>query len=228
VAVKGGREWSPKVRTENLPGEGFCRRLFQYPYFTAQLLQHSLYGRSESRSLGLVSVPVALAAALLGLCLYAAFAHGAVAAGDEERLQLAVAGVAVVAAVAWLWSVAPDQTWIECNRAITYAIVLGLAIALGASHPRAPRLVADGFALVALLVSAYALGQKLLPGIRIAGVLSLDRTGMPPRLQDPLGYWNALGALIAMGIASILSVVLDVERARSFDSPARSRSWSCW
>ena len=29
-----------------------------------------------------------LAAALLGLCLYAPFAHGAAAAGDEERLQL--------------------------------------------------------------------------------------------------------------------------------------------
>ena len=31
------------------------------------------------------------------------------------------------------WSVAPDQTWIELNRAITYVIVLCLAIALGAS-----------------------------------------------------------------------------------------------
>jgi O-antigen ligase/polysaccharide polymerase Wzy-like membrane protein len=246
VAVKGGREWSPKARTENLPDGGFRRRLSQYPYFTAQLLQHSPHDRSESRSLGLVSAASALAAALLGLCLYAAFAHGAVAAGDEERLQLAIAVVAAVSAVAWLWSgtlaiaapvagwialgllaafafwsgltllwsVAPDQTWIECNRAITYVIVLGLAIGLGASHRRAPRLIADGFALVALLVSAYAVGQKLLPGIRIAGVLSLDRTGTLPRLQDPLGYWNALGAFVAMGIAIVLSVVLDVKRPR--------------
>lgn len=116
--------------------------------------------------MGLVSAPVWLAAALLAICLYAACAHGAVAAGDEERLQLAaVAVVAAVAAVAWLWSgalalrapragwialallaafafwsgvtllwsVAPDQTWIECNRALTYLIVLGLA--MGSAPP---------------------------------------------------------------------------------------------
>jgi hypothetical protein len=59
VAVKGGREWSRKARTENLPGGGFRRRLFQYPYFTAQLLQHSPYDRSENRSLGLASATVA-------------------------------------------------------------------------------------------------------------------------------------------------------------------------
>jgi hypothetical protein len=138
--------------------------------------------------LGLVSAPAVLAGALLAICLYTAFAHGAVAAGDEERLQLAVAVVAVVSTVVWLWtgalvlrapragwiaiallaafafwsgvtllwSVAPDQTWIECNRAITYLVVLGLAVGLGASHSRAPRLVADGFAIVALLVSAHA------------------------------------------------------------------------
>ncbi len=185
-----------------------------------------------------------LAGALLALCLYAAFAHGAVAAGDEERLQLAITGVAVVSAIVglwkggltlrapragwvavallaafafWsgaslLWSVAPDQTWIECNRAITYLIVLGLAIALGSSHPQASRVVAEGFVVVVLLVTGYALGQKLLPGVRLGGVLDLDRTGTLPRLQDPLGYWNALGAFVAMGVAPVLVVVLDASR----------------
>jgi hypothetical protein len=85
-----------------------------------------------------------------------------------------LAAFAFWSGVTLLWSVAPDQTWIECNRAITDLVVLGLAIGLGASHPRVPRLVADGFAIVALLVSAYALGQKLLAGRR---GLALDPTG---------------------------------------------------
>lgn len=187
---------------------------------------------------------LALAGALLVICLYAAFAHGAVAPGDEERLELAIAAIALVAVTAWTarrspwlrvprsvwagvallaafaiwcgvtlaWSVAPDQTWIECNRAIAYVLVLVLAIALGASHPRAPRLVADGFALVALVVTVYALGQKLLPGLRLGGLLDLNRTGQLPRLQDPLGYWNALGLFVAIGVLAMLSVVIDARR----------------
>src|SRR5437763_9588792 len=81
--------------------------------------------------------------------------------------RLAVAGTALLAGFAcWsgitlLWSVAPNQTWIELNRAITYVIVLGLAIALGASHARALAHAATGFLLVALAVTAYGLGQKL-------------------------------------------------------------------
>jgi hypothetical protein len=225
------------VRTEKRLRGRWRRLRFLYPYFTPQLPLKS----SKHRSLGTLSAPRALAGALLALFLYAAFAHGAVGAGDEERLQLAICAVAVVAATAatwngrlalaasragwtglglliafafWsgltvLWSVAPDQTWIECNRVITYVIVLALAIALGSSHPQAPRVLAGGLALVALLVTAYALGQKLLPGVRVGGVLNLDRTGSLPRLQDPLGYWNALGVFVAMGIAPVLAAVLD-------------------
>ena len=40
-------------------------------------------------------------------------------------------------AVTLVWSIAPDQTRIELNRAISYVIVLCIAIAVGASHPRA-------------------------------------------------------------------------------------------
>jgi O-Antigen ligase len=183
----------------------------------------------------------ALAGALLLICLYAAFAHGAVASADEQRVQL---GVAVVAAAAWLWSgtlrlrapavvwtgvallagfafwsgltllwsVAPDQTWSECNRAITYAIVLCLAITVGASHPRAVAIVARGLLVVCLAVTAYGLGQKLVPGLHIAGLFTLDRTGALPRLQQPLGYWNALALFVAMGVPIALATAVDRTR----------------
>jgi hypothetical protein len=167
-----------------------------------------------------------------------------VASSDEERVQLAIAAIAGIAAAAWLWSgalrlraptivwggaallaafafwsgltllwsVAPDQTWTECNRAITYAIVLCLAIAVGASHPRSVTMIAGGLLAVCLAVTAYGLGQKLAPGLHIAGVFSLDQTGTLPRLQEPLGYWNALALLIAMGVPIALATAAD--RAR--------------
>src|SRR5438132_287391 len=96
---------------------------------------------------------------------------------------LAVAGVGLLAAfAAWsgvtiLWSVAPEQTWIELNRALAYVIVLCLAIAVGASDDRARGWIAKGFLTIALAVTAYALGQKLLPGLHVTGVFNLNATG---------------------------------------------------
>ncbi len=120
--------------------------------------------------------------------------------------RLAVAGTALLAVFAcWsgitlLWSVAPNQTWIELNRAITYLITLCLAIAIGASYARAIRHLATGFFLVGLLVTLYGLGQKLFPGLHIAGLFDLNQTGPLPRLQEPLGYWNALALFVAVAV----------------------------
>ncbi|MGI8863244.1 MAG: hypothetical protein ACR2JH_02415, partial [Solirubrobacteraceae bacterium] len=81
----------------------------------------------------------------------------------------AVAGIgllgafAVWSAVTLLWSVAPDNTWLELNRTLTYVIVLVLAVALGASTGRAVGLISEGFLLVAMAVTLYGLGQKLVP-----------------------------------------------------------------
>jgi hypothetical protein len=92
------------------------------------LLQLGPHDHSENRSLGLVSAPAVPAGALLAICLYAAFAHGAVAAGDEERLQLAVAVVAGVSSVAWLWTGAlvlraPRAGWIALALLVLLAVL---------------------------------------------------------------------------------------------------------
>jgi hypothetical protein len=137
---------------------------------------------------------------------------------SAPRLALAGVGLLVLFA-AWsgvtvLWSVAPDQTWIELNRAIAYLIVLCLAIALGASDPRAVAWIAEGFLAVALAVTAYALGQKLLPGLHVSGVFTLNQTGPLPRLQEPFGYWNALALFVAMGVPGALALAVDWTRRR--------------
>ncbi|HEY2771597.1 MAG TPA: O-antigen ligase family protein [Solirubrobacteraceae bacterium] len=135
--------------------------------------------------------------------------------------RLALAGLALLTAfAAWsgvtvLWSVAPDQTWIEVNRALTYVIVLSLAIALGASDPRARDWVVRGFVGVSLAVAAYALGQKLVPGLRIPGLFDLNQTGSLPRLQEPFGYWNALALFVTLGVPAALVLALDRARRRA-------------
>src|SRR5205823_14114000 len=73
-----------------------------------------------------------------------------------------------------------------------------------------------GFLLVALAVTVYALAQKLLPGLHIAGVVNLNQTGPLPRLQAPLGYWNALALFVALGVPAALALAVDSAR-----SPAR-------
>jgi hypothetical protein len=189
------------------------------------------------------AAPAALATALLAACLYAAFAHGAVAAAAEERLQLALSLIALAAAVAWsrgglrlrapgrvwpalgllagfaawsgvtvLWSVAPDNTWAECNRVMTYALVLVLAIAVGGSLDRARARIADGMLVVCLAVALAALAQKLVPGLHVDGLFSLNQTGALSRLQEPLGYWNALALIVAFGVPCALAVVIDRRR----------------
>jgi hypothetical protein len=199
-----------------------------------------------------LSLPVAVAAALLALILYAVFDHGAVALPVEARIQVVVAAVAAVAGAGWLWtgtirlaaprlaiaggvlltafavwsgvtvlwSVAPDQTWIELNRALAYVIVLCLGTAVGASHPRAVDLIARWFLWIVFAVTLYAIGQKLIPGVHVGGLFSLNQTGPLPRLQEPLGYWNALALFVAMGVPLALALAVDRNRSSAVRTAA--------
>jgi hypothetical protein len=219
------------------------------PMSTARLsgLDLGETGRTGDSSLrsGLGTASGVLGSALLALCLYAAFAHGAVEPAAFERIQIAVAVISVIAVSGWLWnrtlvlrapalawaglglltafalwcaltlswSVAPDQTWAECNRALTYALLVALALALGASHDNALGFVMSGFLAICLAVTAYALGQKLLPGLHLAGLVHLNQTGQLPRLQEPFGYWNALALFVAFGVPLALAGALDPSRS---------------
>ncbi len=95
--------------------------------------------------------------------------------GSDVQIGLAVLGIGTLAALAagwglharsraggWLgvgllaafgawcalsisWSIAPDESWIEANRAWGYALATGLALVLGASLARAPEKAALAF-----------------------------------------------------------------------------------
>ncbi len=196
--------------------------------------------------------PRALAAALLVVVLYAAFAHGATSEATYARVEVALAAIAALTGAAWLWtgtlrfgaprlaiagtallavfaawngitvlwSVAADQTWVELNRALSYVLVLCLAIALGATERRATAWISRGFAAISFLVTCYALGQKLTPGLHISGLINLNQTGAFPRLQEPLGYWNALALFLVLGVPSTLALIVDERSARRWRTAA--------
>jgi hypothetical protein len=185
----------------------------------------------------------ALLAALVAVCAYAVFAHGAVGLPEEPRLQIGVALVAVGAAVgvlltrtlslrapaeAWvgvgllvgfaiwcgislLWSVAPERTWAHVNRAISYTLVVVLAIALASSVPRALSRLAYGWLGVALVCALYALAGKIIPGVEVLGI-DLDHTALASRLRAPLEYWNALGLVMVLAMPIALRLSTDTTR----------------
>jgi O-antigen ligase len=113
------------------------------------------------------------------------------------------------------WSISPDGTWVEINRLFSYTLILGLAIALGASDVDAIRCTGSGVLALTLIVMAYALAQKIIPGLHIAGLIDLDQTGRDARLQAPLDYWNALALLLVLGAPVALTLALRPTAARA-------------
>src|SRR5260370_23167568 len=72
----------------------------------------------------------------------------------------------------------------------------------------------------ATAVPAYALGQKLFPGPHVPGLFNLNQTGPLPRLQEPLGYWNALALFVAMAVPIALALAAGGERSPARRAPA--------
>jgi len=99
---------------------------------------------------------------------------------------------AALSGLSIVWSVQPDVSWQDANRLLAYSAVFGASIAL-------VRLAADrwpailgGLALAAAVVCGYALATKVFPG-------ELAPANTFARLQEPYGYWNAIGLTAAMG-----------------------------
>ncbi len=103
----------------------------------------------------------------------------------------ALTGLSVV------WSVAPDASWQDAGRMLAYSGVLAAAVALAWIAPGGWRALLGGTVLAAVLVCAYALLTKVLPD-------QLDRNDIYARLQEPYGYWNAIGLTAAMGVIGCL------------------------
>jgi hypothetical protein len=99
----------------------------------------------------------------------------------------ALSGLSVV------WSVQPDISWQDAGRLLAYSGVFGASVALVRLAPDRWPAILGGLTLAATVVCGYALATKVFPG-RLAPAVTYAR------LEEPYGYWNAIGLTAAMGV----------------------------
>jgi hypothetical protein len=158
-------------------------------------------------------VQIALAVAALAAIVVWASGPGIVAgARPGARLGIGLLfAFGVWTGLTLLWSITPDRTWTEVNRALAYALLAGLGVVMGASAPRAIERVANGWLVVATLVALYALAGKVIPGFHFLGI-DLRQAASKPRLRSPLDYWNALALICSLGIPIAMKASVDTSR----------------
>jgi len=158
--------------------------------------------------------PVARLWAALAASVLAAVA--AVAA--PRALPRSAAGRAAVAGLAGLlawtlisrsWAPQAGPAIADAQRLALYLATLVAAAAL-LREPRA-RAVEPALAAGALLVVAYGLSERLAPGL----VDLADSRSARGRLEQPLTYWNSMGALAAMALVLAARLAGDTARPRA-------------
>jgi hypothetical protein len=107
------------------------------------------------------------------------------------------AALTAVTAASILWSVAPDLSWIETNRALTYMWAFAAALAAAHLAPRGSAVVLHALLLGAFAIVAYALVTRVFPE-------SLAQDEVYARLGAPYGYWNALGTTAGLAVPGAL------------------------
>jgi O-Antigen ligase len=116
--------------------------------------------------------------------------------------------IGLLAVWVWLsagWAPLEGAALADAQRVALYAVALMAATLLLGALPRA---VEPALALGTLVVVGYGLAGRLLPGLVH---LNVSRTALG-RLEQPLTYWNAMGALAAMGFVLGTRVLGDPRR----------------
>jgi hypothetical protein len=132
--------------------------------------------------------------------------------------RLALAGLAVLAAwtaisVTWAPLAAPALAAVQRLLLYTGALLLAVGVL---REPRALRAAEPVLALGAAVVIGYGLAGRLLPGI-----VELARSeSAGGRLEQPITYWNAEGALAAIGLVLCARLAGDRTRAPALRSLA--------
>lgn len=118
----------------------------------------------------------------------------------------ALAGFAVWTLASVGWAPNASAVFAEFDR-VALAFGVFLIAAVVSTRQRAPRL-SDGIALGIALIALIALGSRFVPSVIASGsslqILQVSGT----RLSYPVGYWNGLGALLAIGVPLVLRIAV--------------------
>ncbi len=106
---------------------------------------------------------------------------------------LLFASLVALTAISISWSVEPDSSWLEANRMLSYLAAFGGAIALARLVGERWRGLVGAVAVLATVISTYALLVKVFPG-------TFDPQDPVGRLRAPFDYWNATGLMAALGL----------------------------
>lgn len=116
-----------------------------------------------------------------------------------------VASFALLILASGLWSVDLTKTMLSAERSAVYAI--GFLAALLVVRRAAVRAFLAGIALTTVVVALATLSTNYFPGTFGAQNDPLARG----QVYLPVGYWNGLGCMMAIGIVLLLGVAIDVE-----------------
>ena len=110
-----------------------------------------------------------------------------------------IGGLALLSALSSLWSGSLELGVAEADRVLVY-LGFFLAAFLIAQTSESRQRFAEGIAIAVTTVILLGLVSRLLPHVLVVS----EGPGSGPRLRYPLGYWNANGALCAIGVAMLL------------------------
>lgn len=198
VATVGGRP----ARRRRLPGV----LLGDAPWvlLVAALLLWTVLGAKTGGVLAVTTLPLLAVTVVSGLvCVASALWAPRHSRPWGAGTLLVGALVVALTGLSISWSVSPDASWFETNRTLTYVAAMAGGAAAARLAPGRWQAPLGGVLLGTTIVCLLGLGAKVFP------------EDLPPdqvfaRLQAPIGYWNALGAIAAFSL--VLSLWLGTRR----------------
>jgi hypothetical protein len=132
--------------------------------------------------------------------------------------RIALAALFVLAAwtaLSLTWAPLGGPAQDDLQRLLLYLGFFGAGLALLRGQ-RVQRWLEPATALGASIVIGYGLAERLLPGL-----IELDRSRTASgRLEQPLTYWNAEGAVAAVGLVLAIRIAGDPDRSRALRGAA--------